>query len=613
MPISDVLLEQPEETSPELWQRFISAESEEEYFRHWLALQCHMIPMGIQAVLVTHQGDGPFTPIATWPGRGAEPARLAEVLKRVIEERCGLLLELENADHRFGIAYPLILDEQVPAIVAMEISATDEETLRQSMERLQWGVAWLEVLYRRQRAQAESATLSRLQAAVDLLAVTLGEEHFHAAAMSFVTELAAAADCDRVSLGFLQGSRIHIEAVSNSTEVGTKMNLTRAIASAMDEAILQRKELLYPPPPDTDVLIVHNHEKLSRQQNQAHIVSFPLFEEERYYGALTCERPADHPFSPRDVEFFRALLVLVTPALRAKELNDRPLPVKIKDSAATQFHRLFGPRYLGRKLIGTLLLGLVFFFSFAKGDYRLAAETSLEGAERRAVVAPFNSYIDLAPARAGDLVEQGALLCTLDDRDLRLERRSRISQRSQLQRQHQNAVAKYDRAQANIIEAQLDQAKAELELIEAQLQRTRLAAPFSGLLVSGDLSQRLGGAVEKGEVLFEITPLNAYRVILEVDERRICDVRTGQHGNLVLSAQPGTTYDFTISKVTPITTAANGRNFFRVEAQLAEVHAGLRPGMEGIGKILVDRRHLIAIWSRELIEYLRLWTWRWLP
>ena len=57
----------------------------------------------------------------------------------------------------------------------------------------------------------------------------------------------------------------------------------------------------------------------------------------------------------------------------------------------------------------------------------------------------------------------------------------------------------------------------------------------------------------------------------------------------------------------------NGRNFFRVEARLATIDNSLRPGMEGVGKISVDRRRLISIWTRELIEWLRLWLWRWLP
>jgi hypothetical protein len=35
--------------------------------------------------------------------------------------------------------------------------------------------------------------------------------------------------------------------------------------------------------------------------------------------------------------------------------------------------------------------------------------------------------------------------------------------------------------------------------------------------------------------------------------------------------------------------------------------------MEGIGKIDIDRRRLIWIWTHEVIDWLRLKTWNWLP
>lgn len=607
------MLEHTKDPSADDWEHFLGAENEEDYFLGWLRLQCRLVPVALQAVLVVRRNDGPFTPLASWPAQGAHPARLAEVLERVIEERCGLVLKLQDGGHGFGIAYPLLLDGQLTAVVAMEVQTQEETALRGAMEHLQWGIAWLEVLWRRQRASEDAATLSRLQAAVDLLAVALGEDHFQLAALAFVTELAAITKCDRVSLGLLRGRHIRLEAISNSAEVSEKMNLTGAIALAMDEAVLQRREMVYPAPEDAEILINREHEHLSRLQNQAAIATLPLFQQGRFYGALTCERPADQPFSGQDITFIRTVTMLVSPALEAKEHNDQPLWRTISDATRAQIAHLVGPGYVGRKALLVLLTIVAVFFGLATGEYRLAADTTLEGAVRRAVVAPFDGYIEQAPARAGDLVAKEAVLCTLDDRDLRLERLSRVSQRSQLQRQHQNAVAKYDRAQAIIIEAQIDQATAELELIEAKLQRTRLLAPFAGLLISGDLSQRLGSAVSKGDVLFEVTPLDAYRVILEVDERRIGDVRTGQQGNLVLSSQPGKTYAFTISKITPITSAEDGRNFFRVEAQLATVDDSLRPGMEGVGKVFVDRRRLISIWTRELIEWLRLWLWRWLP
>jgi len=39
----------------------------------------------------------------------------------------------------------------------------------------------------------------------------------------------------------------------------------------------------------------------------------------------------------------------------------------------------------------------------------------------------------------------------------------------------------------------------------------------------------------------------------------------------------------------------------------------LRPGMEGVAKVVVDDRHLIWIWTRELANWLKLKAWAWTP
>ncbi|MCK4690383.1 MAG: HlyD family efflux transporter periplasmic adaptor subunit [Desulfuromonadales bacterium] len=609
--VETATIEEPQRDTPKLWADFTAACSEQDYYQGWLALQSGLIPGVVQGLLIVAAADKQFMPVAGWPQSGSDPQRLSDVVERVLEENCGLLVELPDSAN-YAIAYPLLVDETLCGVVALEVSASAEAELQRAMEHLQWGVAWLELLVRRKQADEDQATLHRLKTAVDMLAVVLGQESFAAAAMAFTTELSAASECERVSLGFLRGRKLKLQAVSHSAEVGRKMNLTRAIERVMEEAILQRREISYPPI-EEEVLICREHEALSRQQSMASIISFPLYGQGRYYGALTCERAADRPFTERDVEFFRAIAALLGPALESKYLNDQPLPVKFKAAAQQQLQRLFGPRYFGRKLFLLLLIGVIACFSVLEWDYRLSADMTLEGAIRRAVVVPFNGFIDQAPARAGDLVEQGALLCSLDDRDLRLEMLAKNSQQRQLDRQYQEAVAKHDRAQAKIIKAQLDQSQAELDLIVAKLERSRLTAPFAGLLVSGDLSQRLGSAVEQGEILFEVTPLDAYRVILKVDERRIADVQTGQQGTLVLSSLPNQRYQFAVSKITPITTAEEGRNYFRIEAHLQTVDDNLRPGMEGVGKIFIDRRKLISIWTRDLLEWVQLTLWNWLP
>ena len=69
--------------------------------------------------------------------------------------------------------------------------------------------------------------------------------------------------------------------------------------------------------------------------------------------------------------------------------------------------------------------------------------------------------------------------------------------------------------------------------------RARAAvSPIDGFVVSGDLCQLLGTPVEQGKTLFQIAPLDEYRVVLEVDERDLPIWRSGQHGELALSGMP---------------------------------------------------------------------------
>ena len=77
---------------------------------------------------------------------------------------------------------------------------------------------------------------------------------------------------------------------------------------------------------------------------------------------------------------------------------------------------------------------------------------------------------------------------------------------------------------------------------------------------------------------------------------------------------PGVRYPMTVKTVTPVNVAKEGRNLFRVEAPLdAKPDARLRPGMEGVGKVSVDERRLIWIWTREFTFWFQRKLWAWTP
>jgi len=264
--------------------------------------------------------------------------------------------------------------------------------------------------------------------------------------------------------------------------------------------------------------------------------------------------------------------------------------------------------------VATLAIAALLAFCFlAQGDYRVSAKTVLEPIVQQAAAAPFDGYIKEAPARAGDLVRAGQLLCILDDRELKLERLKALSRLGEYQKEYQKAMAEREAAKVEILTAQMQQAQAEIALLEDKLAHTRMTAPFDGIVTTGDLSQSLGSPVERGKVLYEVAPLESYRVVLEVDERDIADVTVGQKGSLLLSAFPEEIIPVSVDTVTPVSEAKEGRNFFRVEARLEQPHDRLRPGMEGAGKIEIDQRLYIWIWTHQVVDWIRLALWSWLP
>ncbi|MBN0986546.1 efflux RND transporter periplasmic adaptor subunit [Amphritea pacifica] len=593
------------------WVQFSNAVSYSDYCQYWLELMCTRIDGVTLAALVLESGDAGFLPTAIWPEKSQPDDEFTALIEEGIDEATGLVHSM--ASGCYGVAFPIRLDDQLVGVVAVSLRLP-QTALPAVMEQLQWGSAWIELLVRRQRGREQGEQYDRLSGAVDLLSAVLSEPRFQPSALRFVNELAAAFRCDRVSFGMTKRSQTKVIALSHSAQFGKKMNLIRRLSGVMDEAILQRGVINYNVIGAGDSqMVLREHAQFSQSGGNGNILTIPLHSGDDYFGAVTLERATGQPFDEQEQGRISSIVALSSEVLRNKEHQDSSWLQHLYRASRTQLGRLFGAAYLGRKL---LLLGsaiIVLFFTFATGTYRVAADSKLEGEVRRAVVAPFQGYLDDALVKAGDRVSAGQVMSRLDDRDLTLEKLGYLSEQAKLQRQYEDAVAQRDRAEAQVLQAQMEQSRAQLELVDSKLQRTRLKAPFDGLVISGDLSQRLGGAVEQGEVLFEVAPLDSYRVVLWIDEHRMADIANGQHGRLVLNALPEESFAFTINRVTPVTEAKDGSNFFRVDAQLNDNSSRLRPGMEGVAKVEVDERHLIWIWTYPMIQWLKLKLWSWMP
>ena len=128
-------------------------------------------------------------------------------------------------------------------------------------------------------------------------------------------------------------------------------------------------------------------------------------------------------------------------------------------------------------------------------------------------------------------------------------------------------------------------------------------------MVQGDLKRQIGAPVKTGDVLFEISPLESLRAELQVPEDQILDVAPAQEGYLATASYPSDRIKFKVELINPVAEVVNQRNVFKVRVTLAEKHSWMRPGMEGIAKVHAGQRRYVWIWTRKIVNWVRMKLW----
>lgn len=595
------------------WENFVTAKTADEFCRAWLALLCgQLVGTRAAAILVESSDVQAFVPIATWPEPAPDLGCLSRVVERTISERRGVVQSAPSADGvTTHIAYPIFIEQRVVGAIAMDTACAGEQ-VPVALRQIHWGSAWLSNLFARREWDEAIRGKERVCAVMETIAIALRQGKFQQVLFEVSNDLRQRFACSRVAIGLVDQSAIKLASLSEAASFERSAPLVKAYTHAMEEsydhgaAIYQRMD-----GPVVNTASYPQHTALLAHSGATKVLSYPLSQGARCLGVITLEKSDETDFSAADqvwLDTFATLFAPIVEQRRAAELSSLGrIGHELKQGQA----RLFGPRHLVWKTATTLLVTFLALLTLVHLDYRVGARTVIEGDVQRVAAAPFEGFIAAGHVRAGDTVKKGQLLAQLDDHDLIVEQARWASERDQYDNKLREAMAKHDLTAVQVVGAQMRQAEAQLSLVNDKIARARLTAPYDGVVVSGDLSQQIGTPVETGKKLFEIAPLESYRVILQVDEREIRHVQLGQTGLLVVAGIATDPMPLTVVKVTSVATAQDGKNFFRVEARLGHAPERLRPGMEGVGKIEVGSHSLWWILTHTFTDWLTLALWSW--
>jgi biotin carboxyl carrier protein len=601
------------------WSVFTAPDDDSQFCTAWLALLCARVERARAAlVLVDEEGASAFTVQAAWPDPQRDLQYLGPAAQRALTERQGVLVGADGgppgADGAAYIAYPVLVDEHLFGAVVLDVAAgAAKADLQLALRQVHWGSAWLVDHFRRRLMQRRAAELARVSMLNEVMATALEFRGLQPSALAVANELARSLSCDRVSIGFEQSGQVLPLVMSHAATFDRRSDLVRTLGDAMDEVL----DLGLPvghPAANGDEIGGLAHEDAATRLHVAALLSVPLPHEGRTIGVMTFERAHGPVFAPAEQALAQAMGVTLGRVWALQQSEERGIASRLSERGRAALRALFGPHHPGLKLAGLLALLFLGLAVFVKADYRISARTAIEGSTQLAAVAPFEGYVRAALVRAGDLVHRGQPLAALDDRDLLLERSRWHAEIDQIDRKIQAAMAAADRSSMSVLAAQRAEAQAQFALADDKISRATLKAPVDGIVVSGDLSQQIGSPVEQGKLLFEVAPLNDYRVVLQVDDRDMVGLATGQHGVLVLSSLPQMNLPLAVTAITPVATQRDGRNVFRVEARITgPTPPNLRPGMEGVAKVSIGERRLLWIWTHGFVDWLRLALWNWAP
>ncbi|GAB3658919.1 HlyD family efflux transporter periplasmic adaptor subunit [Ramlibacter alkalitolerans] len=419
------------------------------------------------------------------------------------------------------------------------------------------------------------------------------------AASALAVELASLLRCRRVSVGLLRGERLRVVGSSQAGGIDERHQAAAQLSAAMHEAIDQNISVSWPPVQALPPVALAQRELAG----SANACSIPIVAGGLAIGALALEREGEG-FGLPELALCEDVASFAGPVLQLKMAAETPWHGRVREQLREQLASVPRRRaaWAGGILAALVLLAVPV-------PWRVSAPARLEGAVQRAVVAASDGFLQQSNVRPGDVVKAGEVLAQLSSQDLELERARRESELRQHENAYRAAEARNDRTQMVVSQSRAAEAQALLQLAEGQVDRSRLVAPFDGIVIKGDLVQNLGAPVQKGEVLMVLSPSDSYRLMVEVDEADIAAVQPGQHGQLALAARPEQPLHFTTRRIVPVATAADGRNYFEVEASPDEALPNLRPGLSGIAKIEAGRQPLGWILFHRFTAWLRLALW----
>jgi membrane fusion protein (multidrug efflux system) len=222
---------------------------------------------------------------------------------------------------------------------------------------------------------------------------------------------------------------------------------------------------------------------------------------------------------------------------------------------------------------------------------------TIEAEDAITVVSEIDAMVISLPFKEGAAIAKGGLIAHLDDTQLRAEeeRAKAILEQRKVTYDRIKTITDEGLGTAQSLDdaaAALRVAEAELTLIRARLQKTRIVAPFAGIVGARQVSP--GAFVRAGSPITELAQVDRLRINFSAPERYYSSLQRGAEVKVSTTAYPGYELTGRVDVIEPVVDQATRRT--KIVARIDNPGGKFRPGMSAnVTVVLSERENALVI------------------
>ncbi|QDT11195.1 efflux RND transporter periplasmic adaptor subunit [Planctomycetes bacterium K23_9] len=439
--------------------------------------------------------------------------------------------------------------------------------------------AYLRLYRKTHRSAGNDWKLVSLAALIELVSQIESQETVAGACEVAANELVRHLGARQVAIGTVQGGQLIVRSLSGTLELDPAGETYQAVELTLSESLLRQSVGVYPPAAGDESHLLVAHRQLCSTLQVPAVLTSPLTTPEgEAFGAILLTGDETLVRGEKLPNFVRASSPRIASAI---EVVSRAQAGRVRQTLS----RISAAVPSLRGFTFALIALLVIASGLMPVRYRVRSNCTTEPITQRFAVAPFQGLIEKGFAKPGDVVTEGQLLARMDGQSIRWELASVIAEQEHAAKKREIALA--DRNVTDSLLSQLDAERlaAQTKLLQHQASQVEIRSPIAGVVLSGSLERSDAAAVDTGEVIYEIAPLEKMKVEATIAADEITHVSAGQMVRIWIDGMSGQSFVGLIDRIHPRSELREGQNVFVATIMIDNQNDLLRPGMTGSVRI----------------------------